>query len=75
MNYALTILQMLPAIIAAIKAIEEAIPGQGTGEQKLIALRGVLEAVDGSYKALWPQVSNVVGVLVTLFNNTGVFKK
>lgn len=75
MNYVVTIFQLIPAIIAAMKAIEEAIPGSGTGEQKLAAIRGMLEAVDGSYKNMWPQISGVVSVLVGLFNSTGVFKK
>ena len=69
------ILQLIPALIAAIKAIEEAIPGSGQGEQKLAAVRGILEAVDASATKLWPQISSVIGVLVGLFNSTGVFKK
>lgn len=69
------ILQLIPALITALKAIEEAIPGSGKGEQKLSAIRGILEAVDGSITSLWPQISSVIGVLVTLFNNTGIFKK
>ncbi len=69
------ILQLIPALITALKAIEEAIPGSGQGEQKLSAIRGILEAVDGSITSLWPQISSVISVLVTLFNNTGIFKK
>ena len=69
------ILQLIPALITALKAIEEAIPGSGKGEQKLSAIRGILEAVDGSITSLWPQISSVISVLVTLFNATGVFKK
>ena len=69
------ILQLIPALITALKAIEEAIPGSGKGEQKLSAVRGILEAVDGSITSLWPQISSVISVLVTLFNNTGIFKK
>ena len=69
------ILQLIPALITALKAIEEAIPGSGNGEQKLSAIRGILEAVDGSITSLWPQISSVISVLVTLFNNTGIFKK
>lgn len=70
-----TIFQLIPAIIAAMKAIEEAIPGQGAGEQKLMAIRQMLEAIDVSFKTMWPQVSSVIAVLVNLFNTTGVFKK
>ena len=75
MNYIATIFQIVPAIIAALKAIEEAIPGSGQGEQKLAAVRGMIEDVDGSYKTLWPQIAGVITVLVNLFNATGVFKK
>ncbi len=74
MQTLLTIAQLLPAIIAAIKAIEDAIPGQGQGEAKLAAVRGIIEAVDASYKNLWPQLQPVIGVLVGLFNKTGAFK-
>ena len=75
MQNLIIILQLIPALTTALKAIEEAIPGSGKGEQKLSAIRGILEAVDGSITSLWPQISSVIGVLVTLFNNTGIFKK
>ena len=70
-----TILNLLPAIITAIKAIEEAIPGQGKGEQKLADVREILEAVSSQAGALWPQIQTVIGILVGLFNRTGVFQK
>jgi len=75
MNVIVTIFQLIPAIIAALKAIEEAVPGEGQGEKKLAAVRGMLEAVDGGVSNLWPQISGVITVLVKLFNDTGVFAK
>lgn len=75
MNAIITVFQLIPAIIAAMKAIEEAVPGQGKGEQKLAAIREMLELVDGTVAKLWPQISGVVGVLVKLFNQTGAFGK
>ena len=75
MNTISIILQLIPALIACLKAVEEAIPGQGEGEKKLAAVRGIIEATDAQAKALWPQLSGVIQVLVTLFNSTGVFKK
>ncbi len=75
MNNIVIILQLIPAIITALKAIEDAIPGSGMGEQKLAAVRAMLEVIDGSVSKLWPQISGVIGVLVSLFNATGVFKK
>ena len=74
MNTIIMILNIIPALITAIKAIEEAIPGSGKGEEKLSAIRAILEAVDASAAKLWPQISAVIGVLVGLFNRTGTFK-
>ena len=70
-----SLLQLLPAIIAAIKAIEEAIPGQGQGEAKLAAIREILESVSGQATTLWPFIEKAIGVLVAFFNRTGVFAK
>mgnify|MGYP001769116994 CR=1 FL=1 len=70
-----TILQLLPSIITAIKAIEEAIPGQGKGELKLAAIREILESASGQVSMIWPLIEKAIGVLVGLFNKTGVFTK
>ena len=75
MNTIMIILQLIPALITAIKAIEEAVPGSGQGEQKLAAIRQILEAVDSGAAKMWPTISSVIGVLVNLFNATGTFKK
>ena len=72
---ATTLLQLLPAIITAIRAIEEAIPGKGQGEMKLAAIREILESVSGQVTALWPFIEKAISVLVGLFNATGVFNK
>ena len=69
------ILNLLPALITAMKAIEEAIPGQGKGEDKLAAIRAILEATNSQVGTLWPTIQTVIGVLVSLFNKTGVFTK
>ena len=69
------ILNLIPALITAMKAIEEAIPGQGKGEDKLAAIRAILEATNAQIGALWPTIQTVIGVLVTLFNKTGTFAK
>ena len=74
MNTVIMILNLIPALIAAMKAIEEAIPGAGKGEEKLAAIRGILEAVDAGVVKYWPQLQSVIGVLVNLFNKTAVFK-
>ena len=75
MEKVMLVLKMLPVIIAAIKAIEEAIPGNGQGEQKLAMLRQILELADGTITNIWPTIEGLVKVLVKTFNDTGVFKK
>lgn len=75
MEKLLIILKLLPALIAAIKAIEEAIPGEGKGEAKLKAVREIIETVDGSLGTLWPLIAQVIGKLVAAFNESGVFVK
>lgn len=71
----IAIFQLLPAIITAIKAIEEAIPGQGQGELKLAAIRGILEGVNAKALELWPAIEKTISILVGLFNKTGNFQK
>ncbi len=70
-----TVLQLLPSIITAIRAIEEAIPGNGLGEMKLAAIREILESISGQVSMIWPLIEKAIGVLVGLFNKTGVFTK
>lgn len=74
MNTVVIILQLIPALIGAMRAIEDAIPGAGKGEEKLAAVRQILEAVDSGASKYWPQIQAVIGVLVGLFNKTGAFK-
>ena len=63
MNTVKLLLQLLPAIIAAIKALEEALPIQGKGPEKLVVLReiigGAYENLEGavmSFSDLWPSI-------------------
>lgn len=70
-----TVLQMIPSLITAIKAIEEAIPGQGNGEKKLAAIREIVEACHEKARELWPYLEKAIQIIVGVFNSTGVFSK
>ena len=74
MNAFLLILQALPSIIAAIKAVEAAIPGGGQGAAKLDAVLNIILAVESTFTPLLPQLTAVITTLVSLFNKTGAFK-
>lgn len=71
----IAVLQMIPAIINVLKALEEAIPGQGKGEAKIAIVRGALESVSDQVNTLWPALEKTIGIIVLVFNKTGVFQK
>jgi len=69
-------------VVDIIKLIEETIPDDGAGKQKLEAFDVMLklaiekaEDIDESFDKLQPVAHDIVGAVVTLFNATGVFKK
>ena len=75
MDKIILIAKLIPVIIEIIKAIEEAIPGQGQGEKKLAAVRGILESTVEGFNNLWPNVEKIIPVIVSALNAAGVFKK
>lgn len=85
MQYVLIIravLALLPAIIDAIKALENAFPASGQGAEKLGAIRAIVEAgynaasdAAVTFDKLWPALQSAIGAIVSLANSTGVFKK
>ena len=75
MDKIILIAKLIPVIIEIIKAIEEAIPGQGQGEKKLAAVRGILESTVEGFNNLWPNVEKIIPIVVSALNAAGVFKK
>ena len=73
MKILLLIVQLIPALISLIKAIEDALPAAGLGAEKLAAVRKIIEATFEGASEIWPTIEKVIGVLVSLFNSTGVF--
>lgn len=73
MGNVLAVLQIIPALISAIQAIEAAIPGGGQGKAKLNAVIEIMQAVSDTVKQL--PLEQIISALVNLFNATGVFKK
>lgn len=68
-----TIINLIPSLIAMIKAIEEAVPGQGAGKQKLDAVLETVTSIDSSLTEHVGIITTVIGSLVKLFNVTGAF--
>lgn len=71
----LLVVQLIPAIIALVKQIEEVVPASGQGSAKITAIRQILEATYDGFQEVWPSIEKVISAIVNLFNVTGVFKK
>ena len=69
------VLKLLPAIIEAVKAVENLVSDTGQGAAKLQAIREILEAVSSQSAMLWPEIQKVIAIIVGLANKTGVFPK
>jgi len=75
MKIALLILQMFPAIIAAIKSLEEFLPAEGQGKVRLDVIRQVIEITYEASKEIWPFIEKTIEILVKAANSLGVFGK
>lgn len=69
-------------VVEIVKLIEETIPDDGAGKEKLAAfdlmLKGAIEKaedIDAEFDKLQPVAHDIVNVVVALFNKTGLFKK
>ena len=77
MNWSTTIaiLNLIPAIIAAMKALEEAVPGKELGGEKSAAIKAILVATNGQIETYWPMIQKGIDILAAFFNKTGTFQK
>ena len=69
-------------VVEIVKLIEETIPDDGAGKEKLAAFDLMLKAaiekaedIDAEFDKLQPVAHDIVNVVVALFNKTGLFKK
>lgn len=69
-------------VVEIVKLIEETIPDDGAGKEKLIAFDIMLKAaldkaddIDESFDKLQPVAHDIVAAVVTLFNTVGLFKR
>ena len=69
-------------VVEIVKLIEETIPDDGAGKEKLVAFDVMLKAaiekaddIDASFDKLRPVAHDIVTTVVTLFNTVGIFKR
>ena len=75
MQTLILILQLIPLLIEVIKAVEKALPAAGYGSEKIEAVRKIMETSYAGIAEAWPTIEKIIGIIVELFNKTGVFKK
>ncbi|MCC6389113.1 MAG: hypothetical protein IT167_00820 [Bryobacterales bacterium] len=84
MNTLLIALNLLPVLLAAVKAVEEAIPLPGQGKQKLDLVLDVIKSAydagtDLSAKFSWEKLVTLIvpmiNQIVALHNTLGLFQK
>jgi len=75
MKIFLQVLELVPAIIALVKAVESQFPESGKGAVKLAMVRSILEAAHDNITDMWPSIEKIIAVLVKFFNENGSFNK
>jgi len=82
LTYLSWVKKLWKTVIDIIKLIEETIPDNGAGKEKLAAFDLLLKAaieksedIDEEFDKLQPVAHDIVNVAVALFNKTGLFKK
>jgi len=65
---------LLPAVIAAIKAIEALLPEANKGADKLELIRTVAVGTDAEITKNWPMVESIIASVVSFCNKFGIFK-
>lgn len=84
MKFLISALQLIPVVLAAIRAVEEHVVITGVGKQKLTFIQQVVQAVYEVAGELVKELPNakaleivtrIVSAGVDLFNKLGVFQK
>lgn len=73
MNY-LSVLQLIPTLIEVIKVVEAVYPNSGQGKSRLELVIDLMTSLNANLVPLIPQITSVVGVLVSFLNKIGVFE-
>ncbi len=75
MKDALLVIQMIPAIIEAVRKLEDVFPEGGKGKEKLALLKEMLSAAYDGLSNIWPAIETIVAAFVKFANTVGLFKK
>jgi len=68
------VFSLFPAVIAAIKAVEDLLPESNKGADKLELIREIVIDTDKEVKENWPLVEKIIASVVAFCNKFGIFK-
>ena len=74
MKTLLLVLQLGPALIELISAVEKFFPESGKGKEKLELLKSILTTAYSEITELMPIIEKVVELVVDFANKIGAFK-
>ena len=82
LEYLKWVKKLWTTVIDIVKLIEETIPDDGAGKEKLAAFDLMLKAaiekaddIDAEFNKLQPVAHDIVSSVITLFNTVGIFKR
>ena len=75
MKTAYLIFKILMVLPDLLKMVEGFFPDKGNGKKKLAMARGFLEDAFGDIEDVWPKIEKMVSRIVSIFNDSGEFKK
>ena len=75
MSTLMTILNIVPALLRLIVAVEEVFPQSGAGGEKLAMVKNIIQASYDGISELMPIIETVVAAVVKTANAIGAFTK
>ena len=75
LSKALMIVQLIPAIIEIVQAVEKMLPAGGAGAEKLKMVKDMLFAAYSGLENAWPSIEKIIGIIVDFANRLGAFRK
>lgn len=69
MKTLLLIMQIIPSLFAAIKALDTAFPQAGLGKIKLDLLQKTMQVAFDGISEIWPKIADIVALFVSTSNS------
>jgi len=75
MQVLVAVLQLFPALVEVIKAIETVFPQSGIGKEKKALIVSIMTEIHSEITSMLPAIEVVIDGIVSFANKIGEFKK